>query len=341
MSVLIVAVPLSARSGVYRSTLDLVATARATGEDWRAVIGVRPTASGVASMAPGITEHIVSERGRALVPALRALVEPHLQGVDTVITMVPQSDVAVSRMRARPHHVAWVRGLPWPAAGEQHPLRTALLRYLERRALRRADAVWATSPLLAAQIAGAVDATLVPAGVPLLERVHDGSSVGPLVWAGRLSVEKGPNEIVGIARRTGMDTEVFGEGPLLEELRAGAGPNVHWRGWGDPVDIWSRGGIAMCTSHRDAFGRSPVEAASAGMPLVLSDQTGVAPFLYTDPDLAATFILPVDDTAAWDAAVTRLRDDHALRRRVSDHVHANAQALSIEASYAAARMHLK
>jgi len=340
MTTLIVAAPLMARSGVYRSTLDLVATARAAGEDWRAVIAVRPMAGGTGSAAPGISETTITEHGRQLLPALRDLVEPHLLGVDTIVTMVPQSDIVVSRMAGRPRHVAWIRGLPWPGAGEQSPLRSAVLRRLETAALRRADDVWATSPLLAAQVSRAVTAAVVPAGVPLLARSHHGATAGPLRWAGRLSAEKGPAEFLGIVRRTGLDAEVYGEGPLLEQLRSDAPGSVSWHGWAHPDAIWERGGIALCTSHRDAFGRSPVEAASAGLPLVLSDQTGVAPFLYTDPELAERFILPVDAHARWDDAVLALHHDEGLRRRVSDHVHRSAQRLSIQASFGAALSHL-
>lgn len=257
--------------------------------------------------------------------------------------MVPQSDVAVAGvvgargvLPSGVRHVAWVRGLPWPGRGEQSTARTLTLRALETRALRRADDVWANSALLARQIACARAAPVVPGGVTLLDRVTDGTAAGPLLWAGRLSSEKGPAEFVEIARRTGLPARAHGGGPLLDTLRTSAPTTLEWRGWGAPEDIWGAPGIALCTSYRDAFGRSPVEAASAGLPVVLSDQTGVAPLLYTDPALAARFVLSLDDTAAWDTAVRDLVADEGLRRRVSDHVHGNAQALSVAASLDAA-----
>ncbi|WP_058724222.1 glycosyltransferase family 4 protein [Curtobacterium luteum] len=340
MSVVIVAAPLMARSGVYHSTIDLVRTARASGEDWRALIAVRPGAGGARTRQSGVTEVDIAERGAALLSALDELLARHVDPGDTVITMVPQSDIAASRTDIPVRHVAWVRGLPWPGTGEQGRVRSAVLRHLETRALRRADDVWATSPLLADQIRSARDAVIVPAGVPLLDRSDDGSASGPLRWAGRLSVEKGPAEFVEIVRRTGFDATVHGEGPLRESLLRGAPPTIRWEGWADPRSIWSGSGTALCTSHRDAFGRSPVEAASAGLPVVLSDQTGVAPFLFTDRELSDRFVLPVTATDAWVDAVRSLATDAALRRRVSDHVHANAQGLSIEASFHAARKHL-
>lgn len=341
MSVLLVAAPLSARSGVYRSTIDLVRAARAAGEDWSAVIGVRPGAGGTPTPEAGVTEFDIAARGSALLSELRQRLAAELDRVDTVITMVPQSDVAVAGSRSAARHVAWVRGLPWPGPGEQRWTRSAFLRYLETRALRRADAVWATSPLLAEQIRRARRAELVPAGIPLLHRTTDGRDVGPLVWAGRISPEKGAREFLDVVRSTEAPAVLFGEGPLRDALVPDAPDSLTWKGWARPEDVWARPGILLCTSHRDAFGRSPVEAASAGMPVILSDQTGAAPFLYTEQELADRFILPVGDTAAWSRAVRSLIEDEQLRVRVSDHVYANAQRLSIEASFAAARSHLK
>ncbi|MBT2502634.1 glycosyltransferase [Curtobacterium sp. ISL-83] len=341
MRVLLVAVPLTARSGVYHSAIDLVRAARRAGDSWRCVLGLRPTASGVPVEDPDVTEYVVREHGGRILTRTRDLIGRHLDGVDVVITLIPQSDIAASSMSLPVAHVAWVRGLPWPGRSEQGRTKTALQLLLETRALRRADDVWATSPLLAHQVARARAAHVVQAGVPLLERSQDGATAGPLVWAGRLSVEKGPDVLVEIARRTAHPTVVFGAGPLAERIAAEAPDAVSIEPWASPADVWRRPGIALTTSHRDAFGRSPVEAASAGMPIVVSEQTGVAPMLFTDPDLAASFVLPLHDLDAWERAIRSLVSDVDLRRAVSDHVHANAQHLSIKASFDAARARLR
>lgn len=339
MRVVIVAAPLSARSGVYRSTVELVNAARRRGLEWRAEIGLRPGAPGApAHDADGVDEWTATARGLRLAEEIREATAPAAAAADVVITMVPQSDFAIARIPQSPdtRHVAWVRGLPWPGRGEQAWFRRWQLWAASRWALRRADAVWATTPLLRSEIRSVVSADIVPAGIPLRARMHDGTEPGQLVFAGRLSMEKNPSLAVEIARALGRSTRIHGDGPLGEELRAGSPDAVDWAGWSAADDIWSRPGVFVCPSFREAFGRSAVEAASAGHPVVLSERTGVAPFLIRDPDLAARFILPPDAVDRWVRAVRSLDDDPLLRRRLSDHVARNARHLGTDASLDAA-----
>lgn len=339
MKVAVLASPLSARSGVYRSTIDLVAAARGRGLDWSAAVGVRPDAAGEPTRVRGVREWTALAHGRSSPDeAIRLLDRAGLRGADVVISMVPQSDVALARgpRPARSSHVAWVRGLPWPARGEQNPLRRAAVRVVEQRALRRADDVWTTSPLLAQQIRSTTRSAIVPAGVPLLERQVDGSQPGTLIWAGRFSSEKHPELFVHLARTLAVPARMHGEGPMRRALELQASGAVDFAGWAAPDNLWTGHGIAVCTSRRDAFGRSPVEAASAGLPVVLSNQTGVAPLLYTDAELRHRFVLPVDEPKRWLRAVRELHEDGELRRLVSDHVHRNASRLSIGNSLDAA-----
>lgn len=339
MRVVIVAAPLTARSGVYRSTVDLVEAARRRGLDWHAHIGVRADAAGEPVMgSDAIDETVVTTHGPGVAREIGRRIATAVADADAVITMVPQSDLAVAARRSasRAVHVAWVRGLPWPGAGEQHGLRRGLLRTASRWALSRADAVWATTPLLQDEIRRAADAQVVPAGVPLRERVHDGSVAGPLVFAGRISPEKNADLVATLAHATGLPTRVHGDGPGRAELERRSASGVEWVGWSAADDIWSAPGVFLCPSFREAFGRSAVEAASVGMPVVLSDRTGVAPFLVRDSELAARFVLPPDAHRDWEAAVRALQDDPALRRRLSDHVSENARSLSIDASLDAA-----
>ena len=98
----------------------------------------------------------------------------------------------------------------------------------------------------------------------------------------------------------------------------------------EPRPISSMPGVVQHTL--DTLRKTAVEAAQAGLPIVLTDQYGAAPLLFTDPDLRARFVLPVDDRARWVEAVRSLLDDAGLRRQVSDHVCANAERLTIAAS---------
>lgn len=336
--VCLVAMPLMARSGVYRSTYDLVAQARADGHDWTAVVGVRPDAAGTAPTdADGVRELTVTSHGRAVLDEVSDVLRtaPEVQQADHVITLITQSDVAMARTRrsVAARWTCWVRGLPWPDAGEQTFLRRRLLRRIETAALRKADDVWATTPILAGQISSAREAAIVPAGIPTAARSsrgEDGDS--PLVWAGRVDADKRPEFFVELVEALGVRGRVVGEGPLVERLRASSPASVEWPGWRDPDELWSDASLYLGTARREAFGRCAVEAAQAGLPIVLTDQYGAAPLLFTDPDLRARFVLPVDDRARWVQAVQALLDDAGLRRRVSDHVCANAQRLTIAAS---------
>lgn len=337
MRVCLIALPLMARSGVYRSTVDLVTAARAAGHDWSALVGVRPGAPGEPVPTPGVTEVSVLEHGRGVLHEIRTLIaafEPARQA-DAVITLISQADMAIrgcTDLRGIPH-VAWVRGLPWPDRGEQGRARRIALRHLEARALRAADDVWATTPLLARQVATARTPAIVPAGIAPLERTSFGETAhAPLVWAARLTPDKRPGDFAALLHRTGHRGRIHGAGPLEATLRASAPAALEWGGWRPAAELWHDASAFVSTAQREAYGRSAVEAAWSGLPVILSDQVGVAPFLYTDPELAQRFTLPLGADARWDAAVHDLAADPALRRRVSNHVHENAARMSIDAS---------
>lgn len=337
LRVCLVAAPLTARSGVYRSTYELVQRANLIGLDWSAVIGLRPAAM----LQPGMTDSHVTEftadrKAFQTVRQIRSVLEddPNFRGADVLISLIPQSDMALASRRgdSRPW-VAYVRGLPWPEKGKRNPLVAEYWKRAESHALRRANDVWATTKVLGDVVAEARTPTVVPAGVEPLERITDGSgTTGALVWAGRFVEEKRPEFFLDLAQELGVPARLFGEGPMDAELRSRAGGAVTVQGWTEPDRLWTDARVYVGTSYREAFGRSVVEAASAGVPVVLSDQYGAAPFLFTDPELRRDFVLPVDDRAAWIRAIRRLLENPELSRRVSDHVHSNALALSMENS---------
>lgn len=340
LKVCFVSAPLMARSGVYRSTHDLVAEARSRGLPWSARIGMRPDAKGTSHPQTGVTEFEVHSHGRNVIAELAEDFEASadLADADVIISMITQSDIALRRLRRRgkladQSWIAFVRGLPWPDKGEQSEWRRIAMRELESRALRAADQVWATTVKLQEQISRAGAASIVQAGIPVKPRITDGSgSEGQLVWAGRLDKDKRPDFFIDLARETGLAARVYGAGPLLDALLAAAPANVEIAGWADPASLWHNAWAFVGTSRREAFGRSAAEAAQAGLPMLISDEYGVAPFLFTDPDLRRRCVLPVEDSAAWAASLRHLSTDQGLRRAVSDHVYANAAHLTIGAS---------
>ncbi len=340
LKVCIVSAPLMARSGVYRSTHDLVAEARSRGLPWSARIGMRPEAKGTSHPQAGVTEFEVHSHGRSVIAELAENFEnaSDLADADVIISMITQSDIALRRLRSRdkltdPRWIAFVRGLPWPDKGEQSEWRRIAMRELESRALRAADEVWATTVKLQDQISRVGSTFIVQAGIPAKSRITDGSgSEGQLVWAGRLDKDKRPEFFLDLARQTGLAGRIYGTGPLLDTLLAAAPANVEIAGWADPASLWDNAWAFVGTSRREAFGRSAAEAAQAGLPVLISEEYGVAPFLFTDPDLRRRCVLPVEDSAAWAASLRQLSTDQGLRRAVSEHVHANAAHLTIGSS---------
>jgi glycosyltransferase involved in cell wall biosynthesis len=334
--VVLVAMPLMARSGVYQSSHDLVEAARRRGLAWEAILGMRPGAPGSPRAADGVHEVVLDQRGRDGVEQIRQamLTSSAVTAADVVITLIPQSDVAMAGVRGTlsAFWVAWVRGAPWPAKGEQSGPQRWAKRIVETRALRSADEVWATTPVLASSFERAVPSVLVPAGVPARERISDGSEdVGTLVWAGRVDVDKRPSLFAELASSIPVTARAFGEGPLLQSMRIQA-PHVDWAGWASGSSLWSPDAIFVGTSAREAFGRSAVEAAASGVPIVISDQYGAAPLLVTDPDLRKWCVVESSEPSVWAAKVRRLLTDRPLRKRVSEHVHGNAVKLTIEHS---------
>jgi glycosyltransferase involved in cell wall biosynthesis len=154
---------------------------------------------------------------------------------------------------------------------------------------------------------------------------------GHPVWAGRLDHDKCPEHFLDILQRTKITGTVYGTGPMEEQLRKSY-PHADFGGWLSPAELWKTADLYVGTSRREAFGRSAVEAAHAGVPVVISDQYGAAEFLFTDPELSEICVLPLDRPELWDASVVRIMRDVELRRRISDHVYENATGLSIQAS---------
>jgi glycosyltransferase involved in cell wall biosynthesis len=94
------------------------------------------------------------------------------------------------------------------------------------------------------------------------------------------------------------------------------------------------------TSHREAFGRSAVEAAMAGIPVVVADTFGCADQLVRDEAFTARFVLPTTDARPWAAALNALAGASRLRSAYSDHVAENGRLLAVEYSVQAAQSKL-
>lgn len=327
-----VASPLTARSGVYRSARELVTEARRQGHNWSLVLGVSERARGAApeNDPEWISEVGMEPSGPRGVSVLRQMLSAHALVKDSavLVSLIPQTDMALAGMKH--DWVAYLRGLPWPDRGESPTPKRLLWRALELSALRRANAVWSTTEMLRRQAALRRDVHLVPAGIDPVARSWDGSGErGRVVWAARYDRDKNPGLFLDVMRGLPLEGVMYGSGPLEAELRASAPANVAVLGWADPSELWEGALAYVGTSHREAYGRSAVEAAMAGIPVLLADSFGCADLVVTDDAIRSRFVLDAAEPARWAAALTALAGDEALRRTVSDHVAQNGAKLTM------------
>lgn len=344
MKVTFVAAPLTARSGVYRSGRELVAAGREQGHEWSLVLGVSQHAHGSAPVddPEWIHEFAAEPSGPAGIIALRRtlLGIRSIVDADIVVSLIPQTDMVLALTRKR--WVAFVRGLPWPAAGESSAVKRLIWKTLEAAAFRRAEEVWATTTILRADMGHGSSTKIVPAGIASVARAWDGSgNRDTAVWAARFHTDKNPALFLAALRGQDFAGRMHGVGSLEQVVRADAPTNVDVAGWTSPDALWQDAFAYVGTSHREAFGRSALEAAMAGVPVVISDSFGVADMLVTDDDFLQRFVLPNGDLDRWRQALADLHDDESLRRRYSEHLVANARMLTIEASAAAVAERLR
>jgi glycosyltransferase involved in cell wall biosynthesis len=180
---------------------------------------------------------------------------------------------------------------------------------LARGVLQAARGVVAVSEALAdeARALGARDVAVVPNGVAI--PAEPGVEADPpyVLYAGRLSEEKGVEELVEAA--DGLPLVVVGDGPLrwrvpdalgfvpreeLERLLAGAA-------------------VVACPSRREGFGLISAEAMAYGRSVVASAVGGLLDLVR---DGETGLLVPPRDPAALRAALERLLGDADLRARL-------------------------
>jgi glycosyltransferase involved in cell wall biosynthesis len=178
---------------------------------------------------------------------------------------------------------------------------------LARVILERARLVIAASRALADKAAelGARETLVIPSGIDLRE---PGAEEHPphILYAGRLSEEKGVLELVEAAR--GLDLVVAGDGPLRDRVPSALGfvPNDRLQ------ELYARAAVVACPSHREGFGYACLEAMAHGKPVVASAVGGLLD-LVVDGE-TGIFVPPRDPPALREALETLLAD-RALRER--------------------------
>jgi glycosyltransferase involved in cell wall biosynthesis len=180
---------------------------------------------------------------------------------------------------------------------------------LARKVLRRARLVIAASQSLAelARLLGAQDVRVIPSGVDLPPEVGQEAEPPEVLYAGRLSAEKGVLELVDAAR--GLNLVVAGDGPLRAQVPGALGFVAH-----DELDrLYARAAVVACPSQREGFGVVCLEAMAHGRPVVA---TGVGGLRDLVVDGETGLVVPPRDPTALRAALDRLLADRELRCRL-------------------------
>jgi len=183
--------------------------------------------------------------------------------------------------------------------------------WLSRRLLRHARLVLVASDALAgdARWLGARDVRVVPSGVRVPESVAAPDEPPHVLYAGRLSEEKGIRELV--AATEGLPRVVVGDGPL----RALVSDAVGFVSPSELGPYYERAAVVVCPSRREGYGVAAREALAYGRPVVASAVGGLVDAV---EDEVNGLLVPPGDVGALRAAIERLLGDDDLRRRLGD-----------------------
>lgn len=205
---------------------------------------------------------------------------------------------------------AWATGKPfvvqvWGTDVELARRASWLVRPLLRRARLT---VCASSELAeAARRLGARTVRVIPNGVDLPLEVAREAEPPEVLFAGRLSPEKGILELVEAVE--GLPLVVAGDGPLRARVPGALGfvPND------ELGPLYGRAAVVACPSRREGFGVVCLEAMAHGRPVVATAVGGLRDLVVHEE---TGLLVPPRDPAALRAALERLLGDSDLRRRM-------------------------
>jgi glycosyltransferase involved in cell wall biosynthesis len=220
---------------------------------------------------------------------------------------------AVARLTGRPYVVQL-----WGTDVEL-VRRIALLRPLARRVLGSAQLVICASRALAdeARRLGARDVRVIPSGVEVPAEVEPEDDPPHVLYAGRLSPEKGVLDLLEAA--DGLPLVIVGDGPLRPRVPQALGFVPH-----DELGRrYGRAAVVACPSRREGFGVVAAEAMAHGRPVVASAVGGLLDLVSHEE---TGLLVPPGDAAALRTALDRLLADPALRRQLGDAARERARA---------------
>src|SRR5947207_12303195 len=192
------------------------------------------------------------------------------------------------------------------------------LPLLAKPILRRAEIVIAPSSALAgeAERLGAREVRVIPSGVDVPDRVPEPDEPPHILFAGRLSREKGILDLVEAAED--LPLVVAGDGPLRDRVPGALGTVRH----DELLVLYGRAAVVACPSHREGFGVVCAEAMAHGRPVVAAAVGGLLD-LVTDEETG--LLVPPRDVPALREALKRLLADDELRSRLGANARRRAE----------------
>jgi glycosyltransferase involved in cell wall biosynthesis len=175
--------------------------------------------------------------------------------------------------------------------------------------VKRARVVLCASQALVAdaRALGARDVRVVPTGVAFPEAVGPPDEPPHVLFVGRLSEEKGIDEL--LEATSGLPRVIVGDGPLRDRVPETVGfvaPGALGR-------YYERAAVVVCPSRREGYGVVAREAMAYGRPVVATNVGGLADAV---EDGVTGLLVPPRDSTALRAAVERLLADGELRARL-------------------------
>ena len=184
---------------------------------------------------------------------------------------------------------------------------------LVRPLVRGARVVIAASTYLAgeARALGAREVAVVPTPVAIPDQVGEPADPPHVLFAGRLSEEKGILEFLEATE--GLPRVIVGDGPLRDRVPEAIGfvpPSEMGR-------YYEAAAVVCVPSRREGYGMTAREAMAYGRPVVATRVGGLA-------DLDGAILVPPGEPAAVRAEVAALLGDPAERGRIGEAARAAA-----------------
>lgn len=167
------------------------------------------------------------------------------------------------------------------------------------------------------------------------------------LYVGRVSVEKNLPLLTRVWKAVAASWPGPGEAPVL--VVVGDGPyraqmeselsdkHAHFLGFRHGVElstIYASSDLFVFPSTTDTLGQVVMEAQSAGLPVIVTDQGGPSEVINAQDHPEQTgFVLPVSDPDAWRRTIIELAANPPLRRTLGDLGHRKIQPMSIRHSF--------